>query len=249
MKRQVLITGGSSGIGLGLAQRFLSAGIRVLVTGRDGEKLKQAARENPGLEIFINDISLPEEREALSRYVAHTMPGLNLLINNAGIQRRVALADDHADWAERQAEINILLSAPVHLNHLLIPLLLLPGKTSTIVNVTSGGAFIPQVFAPIYSACKAALHHYTITLRHALSRTSCKVVELIPPAVQSGLAGPGLNHGVPLNEFCDAVFNALTGDQAEIGFAQTAGLIPQISGKIVSELFESSAGRFPVHTY
>jgi len=89
----------------------------------------------------------------------------------------------NATWIERQVEIDILLSGPVHLNHLLIPLLLAVNKKALIVNVTSGGAYIPQAFAPMYSACKAALHHYTMTLRHALSATQCKVAELIPPAI------------------------------------------------------------------
>jgi uncharacterized oxidoreductase len=248
--QEVLITGGSAGIGLGLAERFLKHGARVMVTGRDPVKLASAAAAFPGLETFVNDIGEAEERETLARHMMEVMPGLTMLVNNAGIQRRVALAEDQAPWAERQTEIDILLSAPVHLNHLLIPLLLRPGKNSTIVNVTSGGAFIPQVFAPVYSACKAAVHHYTLTLRHALAATSCKVVELVPPAVQTGLAGPGLNHGVPLAEFCEAVFVELvTGEQQAIGFAQTAGLVQQLSGKALSELFEQSALRFPVKTY
>lgn len=139
------------------------------------------------------------------------MPDLNILINNAGIQRRISLASDQAEWAERQVEIDILLSAPIHMNYLLIPLLLGADKSGLIVNVTSGGAYIPQVFAPVYSACKAALHSYTMTLRHSLVNTSCRVTEIIPPAVQTALAGPGLNHGVPLDEFCDTVFAALIG--------------------------------------
>jgi len=78
-------------------------------------------------------------------------------------------------WRMRQAEIDTLLAAPIHLTHLLIPLMLKHGRPGSIINVTSGGAFVPQVFAPIYSACKAALHSYTMTLRHALNRSSVKV--------------------------------------------------------------------------
>src|SRR6202012_4002762 len=128
-------------------------------------------------------------------YIRENMPDITILINNAGIQRRIGLAADTASWTERQAEIDILLSAPIHLNHLLIPILLSHGQPSLIVNVTSGGAFIPQVFAPVYSACKAALHSYTMPLRHSLKNTTCRVIELIPPAVQTALAGPGQNHG------------------------------------------------------
>ena len=130
-----------------------------------------------------------------------------LLINNAGIQRRVSLASDTASWSEHQAEIDTLLSGPVHLNYLLVPLMLRHRQASLIVNVTSGGAFIPQVFAPIYSACKAAVHSYTVTLRHALRETGVRVVELIPPAVRTALAGPASTHGAPLDEFCELQFS------------------------------------------
>jgi uncharacterized oxidoreductase len=144
-----------------------------------------------------------------------------VVINNAGIQRRIALAADSAPWSERQKEIDTLLSGPIHLNSLLVPIMLKHARPGVIVNVTSGGAFIPQVFAPVYSACKAALHSYTVTLRHALQGTPLRVVELIPPAIQTGLAGPGATHGAPLNEFCDAVFSELFADSETIGFGPT----------------------------
>ncbi|NIG53674.1 SDR family oxidoreductase [Chitinophaga sp. Cy-1792] len=247
---QVLITGGSEGIGLGLASRFLQAGSRVLITGRNVDKLKAAAEKYPGLEIFVNDIGSSEQREVLAKYVQEVMPGINLLVNNAGIQRRIALASDNAPWNERQQEIDILLAAPIHLNHLLIPLLIANGKASTIVNVTSGGAYVPQVFAPVYSACKAALHSYTMVLRHSLKETGCRVVELIPPAVQTSLAGAGQNHGAPLDEFCDTVFEKLINtDAGEIGYGPTDGLKVSLSGKSQEEMFEASAGRFPVAGY
>ncbi len=246
----VLITGASEGIDLGLAQRFIAAGSRVLVTGRGEEKLLAAQRRYPGLEIFVNDIGIAEQREILATYIKQNMPGVNVVINNAGIQRRIALAADTAPWSERQAEIDILLSAPVHLNHLLIPVILRHQNPSVIVNVTSGGAYIPQVFAPIYSACKAALHSYTITLRHALADTTCRVVELMPPAVQTALAGPGQNHGANLVEFCDSVFKRLAQSQdTEIGFGPTDNLIQQINGRSLAEIFQQSSLRFPISTY
>ena len=175
-----------------------------------------------------------------------SMPGLTILVNNAGIQRRVPLASDDAPWSERQQEIDILLSGPIHLNHLLVPLLLhQPGPTK-IVNVTSGGAFVPQVFAPVYSACKAALHGYTQTLRHALAGTRCHVVELVPPAVQTNLAHA---HGAPLDEFCDAVFpQLLRADVDEIGFGATLGVL-RASRAELDEAFQASATRAAVRTY
>ena len=137
---QVLIRGGSEGIGFDLAERFMRAGATVLVTGRGAEKLSKAAAALPGLLTYQNDISDPVEREKLAALASRELPGLNMLINNAGIQRRVALAADEAPWSERQEETNTLLSGPVHLTQLLLPLLLSSGKQSVIVNVTSGGA-------------------------------------------------------------------------------------------------------------
>ena len=249
-KAHVLITGGSEGIGYGLATRFLHAGSEVLITGRNAQKLQDLAGRHPGLKTLQSDMGDPHQRETLASYVRQHMPAINMIINNAGIQRRIPLALDQAPWSERQNEIDILLSGPIHLNHLLIPLLLSRSGPTIIVNVTSGGAYIPQAFAPVYSACKAALHSYTVTLRHSLAGTSCRVVELVPPAVQTALAGMGSAHGADLNEFCDSVFPRLTEDGVtDVGFGPTANLTPELSGKAVTEYFQASAGRFPVKTY
>lgn len=225
----------------------------MLVTGRSARSLAEAAKTHPGLEIFAGDLSDPADREALAGYVRESMPDLDLLVNNAGIQRRVAFAEDSAPWAERQAEIDTLLAAPAHLDHLLIPVLLAHGRAAAIVEVTSGGALIPQPFAPLYSACKAALHSYSMTLRHALAGTPCRVVELMPPAVATELAGPGNTHGVPVDEFCDAVLAgidaALTGGPQVIGYGPTAA--EGITRRLQSEqaMFDSNSARFPVKTY
>lgn len=245
-----LITGGSEGIGRGLAARYLAAGSTVLITGRSPEKLARAAQELPGLRTFANDIGTAAGREALANHVESTMAEINVLIDNAGFQRRVSLAADSASWPERQAEIDTLLAAPVHLNHLLIPKMLRHGGPALLVNVTSGGAFVPQVFAPIYSACKAALHSYTVTLRHALQQTPIRVVELIPPAVRTSLAGPGATHGAPLDDFCDAAFSRLQRADAEfVGFGPTD--TSEFKGMIETgrPLFSSMSERFPVAVY
>jgi uncharacterized oxidoreductase len=177
----VLITGGTAG--KALAKCYIEKRGRVIVTGRSKEKLQQAAKEIPSLETFVNDIGIPEEREELAEYIQQNMPDIYAVINNACIQGRIELASDTASWSERQNEIDILLSEPIHLNHLLVPILLSHGQPSLLVNVTSRGAYIPQVFAPVYSACKSALRSYTMRLRHSLTDITCRVVELIPPAV------------------------------------------------------------------
>jgi uncharacterized oxidoreductase len=245
----VLITGGGSGIGLGLAERHLAAGDRVIVTGRNSDRLASAADRLPGLETVTSDIATPEGRQHLADHIRRTMPELDTLINNAGVQRRVAIASDRSPWAEAQNEIDILLAAPVHLGQLLIPGMLAHGRPGVLVNVTSAGAFFPQPFAPLYSAAKAALHSYTVNLRHALKATALRVVELIPPAVATGLAGPGPAHGVGLDEFCDAVFPMLDGSHAEVGFGPTA--IPGFTEQraVEQRTFDALSERFPVPVY
>ncbi|MEU8951472.1 SDR family NAD(P)-dependent oxidoreductase [Streptomyces sp. NPDC048489] len=248
-KRTVLITGGSAGIGLGLAARYLAAGHRVTVTGRDPHKLAAAREQLPGLETFAGDIADPAAREALATHAAKAMPRLDVVVSNAGIQRRVSIAEDTAPWFQVQNEIDILLAAPVHLSRLLIPQLLEHGRPSVYVNVTSGGAFNPQPFAPLYSAAKAALHSYTVNLRHALRATGCRVVELIPPAVATRLAGPGPNHGADPQEFCDTVFPLLNGEHAVVGFGPTAQ--SDFTARLTAEhnAFEAASQRFGVPLY
>ncbi len=245
----MLITGGSAGIGLGLALRYRRAGHRVMVTGRDAGRLATVSEQDPGVETFAGDLADARDRERLADHVREVLPGLDVLINNAGIQRRVGIAADGSPWAEVQSEIDVLLAVPVHLSRLLVPLMLAHGRSGVVVNVTSGGAFVPQPFAPVYSAAKAALHSYTVTLRHALAATPCRVVELIPPAVATGLAGPGRAHGADLDEYCDTVFPLLDGTRPEVGYGPTA--LTGFTDRIAAErsAFLESARRFDVPLY
>jgi uncharacterized oxidoreductase len=238
--RGVLVTGGSGGIGLGLATRWRAAGARVLVTGRDPDRLRAAAAA--GLETLVSDIGDPADREELA---ARVMPELDAVVHNAGIQRRVPIAADHAPWADVQTELDILLGGPVHLTRLLLPRLLESGRPGLIVTVTSGGAYAPQPFAPVYSAAKAALHSYTVNLRYALAATPVRVVELVPPAVATGLAGGGVDVGT----FCDAVFPRLDGSTDQVGFGATGSEPFTAVMRAQDTLFAAAAGRVPVDRF
>ncbi len=246
---KVLITGGSEGIGFGLAKRFSNAGAQVMITGRSAEKLSAAKARLPGLLTVVSDAGSAADREALAQAVKERMPGLNVVINNAGIQRRIGLAADNAPWPERQAEIDILLAGPIHLDHLLLPMMLADNRASVIANVSSGGAFVPQVFAPVYSACKAAIHSYTMVLRQALSATDCRVVEIVPPAVQTALGGAA-PHGASLDEFCNSTFVRLCAGETDlIGFGPTDTPEFLRALKPYAAMFEQSAVRYPDHAY
>ncbi|HYU33637.1 MAG TPA: SDR family NAD(P)-dependent oxidoreductase [Thermoanaerobaculia bacterium] len=216
----VLVTGGASGIGLALAERFLRAGSEVIICGRREAKLREAQEAHPQLVTRVCDVAEEAERRALLEWVVETHPGFNVLVNNAGIQRYPQLVQPE-DWALSRQEIAINIEAPFHLSTLFVPHLLKQQRPS-ILNVTSGLAFVPMARAPIYSATKAALHSFTLSLRHQLAGTPIEVIEIIPPAVNTDLGGPGLHtFGVPLDEFADAVVARLEAGDVEIpyGFA------------------------------
>lgn len=214
---KVLITGGASGIGLALAERFLRADSEVAICGRRADKLAEAKEKHPGIRTFVCDVGQASDRVALLDWAKREMPGLDVLVNNAGIQRRVSLTDP-GDWEAMQEEIRVNLEAPVHLSTLFIPHLLKQERPA-IVNVTSGLSFAPLAGVPVYCATKAALRSFTLSLRHQLSGTSIEVVEIIPPAVDTDLGGPGLHtFGVPLDEFADAVAARLDRGDLEVPY-------------------------------
>ena len=217
----VLVTGGATGIGFALAERYLDAGAEVLICGRRAEALDAARVKRPELRTFVCDLAHRAQREALVEWALGTSGPLDTLVNNAGVQRRVRLAAPEP-WASTEQELTVNLAAPIHLTQLLLPHLLAQ-RQSTIVNVTSGLAFVPLATVPIYCATKAAMHSFTLSLRQQLAGTSVRVVELIPPAVDTDLGGPGLHKfGVPIAELADATFARVLAGEPEVahGFAQ-----------------------------
>ncbi|MBC3539075.1 SDR family oxidoreductase [Rufibacter sediminis] len=214
----VLITGGGSGIGLAIAERFLNAGSTVIICGRRADKLNEVKARYPQIHTIACDVAREADRIALLEWTTTEFPALNVLVNNAGIQRRVNLVDEQEEWSQTQQEIAINLEAPIHLSSLFVPHLK-QQPHAAIVNVTSGLAFTPGVFAPVYCATKAALHSFTMSLRYLLSKTSVEVVEIVPPAVNTDLGGTGLhNFGAPLDEFADSVMQRIDNGELEVGF-------------------------------
>lgn len=232
----ILITGGASGIGLAFAERFLKKGSEVIICGRRADKLREAKEKNAQFHTRVCDIADGSERIELFEWATQNFPNLNVLVNNAGIQRRVALTESE-DWAQTQTEIAINFEAPIHLSRLFIPHLL-KQKNPVIINVSSGLSFAPLANVPVYSATKAALHSYTLSLRHQLSDTPIEVVEVAPPAVNTDLGGVGLHtFGADLNEFADAVFERLATDEKEIAYG-TAEKASRASREELNQIFD-----------
>lgn len=194
----ILITGGGSGIGLALTERLHAAGNTVLICGRDAAKLRAAAERLPGLRTLICDVAWPAERQRLFAWATTEAPPLNVLLNNAGVQRQVQFATTTEPWAATAAEIAINLEAPMHLAMLFLQHWhARPQAAPVVINVSSGLGFVPLARVPVYSATKAAMHSFTQSLRRQLVGTLVEVIEIIPPAVHTELGGPTTLLGCP----------------------------------------------------
>jgi uncharacterized oxidoreductase len=217
----ILLTGGATGIGLALAQRFTRAGSQVIICGRRADKLQEAQQQVPGLHCYECDLAQAASRAKLVSRVVADFPALNVLINNAGIQNRFQVAElpaDLAAWEQQRQEIAINLEAPIHMAALLVPHLR-QQREPTIINVSSGLAFAPMAAAPIYSATKAALHSFTLSLRRQLADTGVQVLEIVPPGVNTDLGGPGLHTwAVPVDDFADSIVARLAAGEKEVGY-------------------------------
>ena len=182
----ILITGGGSGIGRGLAEAFHGLGNHVIITGRRRDVLEDTARANPGMAYHVLDV---EDAGAIRDFASRVVkddPALNVLINNAGIMRAEDLLADPFDLADSEATISTNLLGPIRLTTALLPHLR-KQKNATVINVSSGLAFLPLARTPTYCATKAAIHSYSQSLRYQLRKTSVRVIELAPPAVATDL--------------------------------------------------------------
>jgi uncharacterized oxidoreductase len=183
--KTILITGGTSGIGLELARQLQARNNTVIVTGRDQGKLDEASRALPGLHALRSDVSDPAAIVALHGLVLARFPKLDILINNAGIMRNLKLHTER-DLHDVTREIDVNLSGPVRMIQQFLPHLK-SRPEALIVNVSSGLAFVPLPISPVYSATKAAMHSFTQALRVQLGGSSVGVVELAPPATETPL--------------------------------------------------------------
>ncbi|SPM29607.1 SDR family oxidoreductase [Mycobacterium terramassiliense] len=207
----VLVTGGGSGIGRGLAEALHRLGNTVVIAGRRREPLRAVADANPGIRTLSLDQGDPADIRRFGTEVTDLYPDLNVVINNAGVQRFEDLTTTGPSVAELTVAINLL--GPIRLTAALLPSLLKKPRAA-ILNVTSGLAFMPSAVTPTYCATKAALHSYTESLRFQLRGTAVQVIEIIPPHLQTGLQrGRGFDssdpRAMPLDEYIAETINLL----------------------------------------
>jgi uncharacterized oxidoreductase len=183
----ILITGGTSGIGLELSSQLMELGNTVLITGRDASKLAAAKKKLPDIHTFQSDVADPTAIVDLYCDVTAQFPALNILINNAGIMRKINLHNAGSDLQDVTSEIAINLSGAIHMVMQFLPHLKRQ-KNAAIVNVSSGLAFVPFPISPIYGATKAGMHSFTQSLRIQLKNSKVKVFELAPPLTNTPLS-------------------------------------------------------------
>jgi len=218
---KILITGGASGIGLGLTERFIKEGNTVIICGRRESVLKDVAAKFPSVITKVCDVSVAKQREELYKWINEKHSDLNVLINNAGIQQWMNITDDNF-LPRAKDEIAINIEAPIHLCSLFVHL----KSLTTIANVTSGLAFVPMAKVPVYSATKAFFHSFTLSLRQLLKSKNIEVIEIIPPALNTDLGGKGIHDSAPpVKDFIEAIFEQLKQGKTELTFGFSENMV------------------------
>ena len=192
--QKVLITGGSSGIGLALAKKCMENDNTVIITGRNLSKLQAVQNDFPKIQIFQSDVTDDTEVRMLADDIDKKFGGIDILINNAGIMNLVNAGNESNDLKKQMQELEINFNSPIRVLHYFLPQLK-KSKNAILVNVSSGLAYVPFAQAPTYSGTKSALHFWTKGIRPQLKLHHIKVVELLPPVVDTPLA-----HGADIAE-------------------------------------------------
>lgn len=218
---KILVTGGASGIGLGLTEQFIKENNTVIICGRRESVLKEVSDKFPSVITKVCDLSVASEREELFKWVSEHHKDLNILVNNAGIQQWMAVTD--ANFYElAKDEIAVNIEAPLHLTSLFIKL----HSLNTIINVTSGLSFVPLTKTPVYSATKAFFHSFTLSLRQLMQSKNIEVIEIIPPALNTDLGGKGLHDSAPpVSDFIESIFAQLKSGKTELTFGFSEAMV------------------------
>ena len=241
--RTVLVTGGPSGIGI--AEAFHKRGSRVIVCGRDRSRLSAMEEKFPGITALPCDVGDDQQRKDLAAEVMRRFPDLDILVNNAGIQRYVDLKKGYDQLKSGEDEIAINFVSVVELTALFIGHLM-SRPSAAVINVSSGLGFMPMLNTPVYSATKAAIHTYTLVLRQQLRDTSVRVIEIVPPMVDTGLNREGRDaahlrfRGLSLSEYIPTVIRGLENDVEMIFYGDGATVLSESRSESESRLLKPS---------
>lgn len=229
---KILITGGASGIGFGLAERFIKENNTVIICGRRESALKEAAEKLPSVITKVCDLAVEADRIELYNWIAENHSDLNVLVNNAGIQNWINITD--SDFYERaNDEITTNVLAPLHLTKLFTGL----DSLDTVINVTSGLAFVPLSAVPVYCGTKAFMRSFTLSLRHSLKASPIEVIEMIPPALNTDLGGKGIHDAHPaVSDFVESVFEQMKAGKTELTFG-TSGDRAIANNEVIADYF------------
>jgi len=229
---KILITGGASGIGFGLAERFIQEKNTIIICGRRESVLQEAAEKLPSVITKVCDLSVEADRTELYNWIAENHSDLNVLVNNAGIQNWMNIGDkDFYEKANDEITTNVL--APLHLTKLFTDL----DSLDTVINVTSGLAFVPLSAVPVYCGTKAFMRSFTLSLRHSLKDSKIEVIEMIPPALNTDLGGKGIHDAHPsVSDFVESVFEQMKEGKTELTFG-TSGDRAKANNATIAEYF------------
>jgi len=240
----IFITGGTSGIGRGLAEAFHERGNQVLIAGRREGRLKETCDAHHGMRYFVLDVTDAEAIREVARKAIAEFPAIDCVINNAGLQRRLDFTPGSPlDEQAVLEEVNTNLLGPIRVAAAFIPHLS-TRPAATLMNVSSGLAFVPMARFPVYCATKAAVHSWTLSLRHQLRNSGVSVIELVPPWVATELGGPGkaAQGAMPLDAFIAETMRELESDADEIAVADAKRLVAAACTDAVKKIFAGMNG-------
>ncbi len=243
----MFLTGGTSGIGRGLAEAFHERGNQVIITGRREDRLKSICEQHSGMRYFVLDVTDADAVRHVARTAVTEFPAINFVVNNAGVQMGVEFSrGGDLDEDALAAEIDTNLLGVIRVSAAFLPHLLAQ-PAATLVNVSSGLAFVPMARYPVYCATKAAVHSWTVSVRHQLRGSNVKVVELIPPWVATELGGPSKAREtappgrgpMALDAFIAETMKELESDAEEVAIGSAKNLVAAAGGDTVKRVFQN----------
>ena len=246
--RTILVTGGSAGIGLAFARKFVELGNEVIVTGRRQAVLDEIKARHPKLHTIQSDVADPAQIAALAARVKAEFPSLDVLVNNAGIMLYKNLSTPAADLAELTTEMNVNVGGVIRTTSAFIDIL--TANKGTVINISSALAFVPLPCTPIYCATKAAIHSYTQSLRFQLEEAGVEVIEIMPPAVKTEMTVElSKSEGLTLinpDELVELSFKALKAGAREVrpGQANALAFMRRLAPDFINRQLWKAAKRF-----